>query len=115
MARIEPLRRDELPEHEPMFALIEQSMGFVPSSLPTIAKVPGLMEALSGLVGTITMSGEIDPTRPLSASMSPGTLAIVGRLEGTKPIDCSVSANIGSCSGSSSRRRGSIRAMAVSS
>jgi AhpD family alkylhydroperoxidase len=61
MARIEPLDRSELPQHEPMFALIEQSMGFVPSSLPTMAKVPGLMEALSGLVGTITMSGEIDP------------------------------------------------------
>lgn len=61
MARIEPLPREDLPEHEAMFALIEQSMGFVPSSLPTMAKVPGLMEALSGLVGTITMSGEIEP------------------------------------------------------
>lgn len=60
MARIEPLHRDELPQFGPMFEMIEQSMGFVPSSLPTMAKAPGLMEAFTGLVGTITRMGEID-------------------------------------------------------
>lgn len=35
-------------------------MGFVPSSMPTMAKVPGLMEAFANLAGTVNGMGEID-------------------------------------------------------
>lgn len=60
MARVEPIPREDLPQHEPMFQMVEQAMGFVPSSMPTMAKAPGLLEAFSGLAGTITRMGEID-------------------------------------------------------
>lgn len=60
MSRIEPTPRTELPQHEDVFQLVEASMGFVPSSMRTMAKVPGLFEAFSGLAATITMIGEID-------------------------------------------------------
>ena len=61
MPRIEPIPRDELPRYEPTFQLVEAAMGFVPSSMRTMAKVPELFEAFSRLAGTITMIGEIDP------------------------------------------------------
>lgn len=60
MARIEPTPRASLPQHEATFALVEAAMGFVPSSMPTMAKVPGLMEAFATLAGTINGMGEID-------------------------------------------------------
>jgi hypothetical protein len=44
VARIEPLSADELPQYSPIFDLIEQSMGFVPSSLPTMARIPFLFD-----------------------------------------------------------------------
>ncbi len=61
MARIEPLAREDLPEHEAMFALVEGAMGFVPSSMPTMAKAPGLLEAFMGLAGTISFMGHLEP------------------------------------------------------
>ncbi len=60
MARIEPLPRSELAQHEPTFQLIEQNMGFVPSSFPTMARVPNLAEAFGALAGTIMNAGLID-------------------------------------------------------
>ncbi len=58
MTRIEPNARDELAQYEPTFELVEAAMGFVPSSMRTMAKIP---EAFSRLAGTITMIGELDP------------------------------------------------------
>ena len=49
MARIEPLPRDELAAHEAGFAMVEQMMGFVPNSMFTMARVPGLLPAFQGL------------------------------------------------------------------
>jgi uncharacterized peroxidase-related enzyme len=60
MSRIEPLRREALPEHEGMFKMVEATMGFVPSSMLTMAKVPGLLSAFAGLAGTISNLGQID-------------------------------------------------------
>jgi len=60
MARIEPISRKDLPEFEPTFAMVEAAMGFVPSSMPTMARAPGLLEAFSHLAGTITTMGAID-------------------------------------------------------
>ncbi|MGH1488651.1 MAG: carboxymuconolactone decarboxylase family protein [Acidimicrobiales bacterium] len=60
MARIEPLPREELPQHEPIFKMVESAMGFVPSSMLTMAKAPGLLEAFGGLAGTIGGMGAID-------------------------------------------------------
>ena len=60
MARIEPVPREELPEHEATFQMVEAVMGFVPSSMPTMAKAPGLLEAFGSLAGTISTMGHLD-------------------------------------------------------
>lgn len=44
MARIEPLSSAELPQYIPIFDLNEQTMGFVPTSLPTMARIPALFD-----------------------------------------------------------------------
>ncbi len=60
MARIEPIARDDLPQYEPIFELVEASMGFVPTSMPTMARIPKLFEAFAQLAGTVMNAGEID-------------------------------------------------------
>lgn len=62
MARIEPLSADELPQYAPIFELIEQSMGFVPSSLPTMARIPALFDTFAPFAATVMNAGHIDPT-----------------------------------------------------
>jgi len=49
MAHIEPLAREDLAEFEPGFAIVEQMMGFVPNSMFTMARVPGLLPAFQGM------------------------------------------------------------------
>lgn len=61
MARMTPIPRGDLPHHEPMFELAESSMGFVPSSMTTMARIPALFEAFAQLAGTILNLGKIDP------------------------------------------------------
>ncbi len=62
MARVAPMSREDLPQHEPIFQMVEKSMGFVPSSMMTMAKAPGLMEAFGGLAATVHSMGAIDTT-----------------------------------------------------
>ncbi|MFT7650666.1 MAG: hypothetical protein ACI8Y4_005440 [Candidatus Poriferisodalaceae bacterium] len=45
MAHVDPLDRSDLPEFEEGFQLTESFMGFVPNSMVTMARVPGLMPA----------------------------------------------------------------------
>jgi uncharacterized peroxidase-related enzyme len=59
MARVEPLPREELAEFEPFFAMIEETMGFVPNSLLTLGRKPGLLRAFAGLSGGVLMAGAI--------------------------------------------------------
>ena len=61
MARIEPLRREDLPEFEEAFEVTEQFMGFVPNSMPTMARVPGLLPTFQRLAGTVMLNGLIEP------------------------------------------------------
>ena len=61
MAHIDPLNREDLPELEDNFQLTEQFMGFVPNSLLTMARVPGLTQAFGGLAGAVFMNGLIPP------------------------------------------------------
>lgn len=56
MARIDPLLRSELAEFEPGFAMVEEVMGFVPNSMFTMARVPGLLPTFQALAGTILMN-----------------------------------------------------------
>jgi len=61
VARIEPLPSHELPQYQPTFDLIEQAMGFVPSSLPTMARIPALLDTFSAFAGTVMGAGLIEP------------------------------------------------------
>jgi uncharacterized peroxidase-related enzyme len=61
MARIEPLSSDELPQYQPIFDLIEQTMGFVPSSLPTMARIPAIFDTFAPFAATVMNAGQIDP------------------------------------------------------
>jgi AhpD family alkylhydroperoxidase len=60
MARIAPLRREDLPEFEGGFAIVEQAMGFVPNSMFTMARVPGLLEGFQSLAFAV-MGSELVP------------------------------------------------------
>ena len=53
MARVDPLPREELGHLADRLALTEGLMGFVPNSMPTMARVPGLAEAFADLGGAI--------------------------------------------------------------
>ena len=61
MARIEPIRRDGLPQYEDLFALVEAFMGFVPSSMPTMARVPAIFEAFGQFASAVMNANQIDP------------------------------------------------------
>ncbi|MFT7688819.1 MAG: putative peroxidase-related enzyme [Candidatus Azotimanducaceae bacterium] len=61
MTHVTPKTRESLANMEPMFKAVEASMGFVPSSMFTMAHWPELLSGFSGLAGTVLNSGEIDP------------------------------------------------------
>jgi len=61
MSRIEPLRREVVPEHKDMFAMVEAGMGFLPDSILTMARKPGLVEAFVGLAGLIQLQNTLEP------------------------------------------------------
>jgi uncharacterized peroxidase-related enzyme len=60
MAHVEPLDRADVPQFEPQFSAIQEAAGFVPNSMLTMAKVPALLEAFSGLAFAVNAIGEID-------------------------------------------------------
>lgn len=60
MAHIDPLPREELADLEPGFQLVEQMMGFVPNSMFTMARVPGLVPAFQGLGAAVLGNPLID-------------------------------------------------------
>lgn len=59
MARIDPLPREELAEFEPGFAMVEEMMGFVPNSMFTMPRVPGLLPAFQALGVAVMANGLI--------------------------------------------------------
>jgi|TARA_B110000908_G_scaffold140374_1_gene167491 uncharacterized peroxidase-related enzyme len=60
MTHISPKQRDELPPLEPMFKMVEESMGFLPTSMMTMAHWPEFTQAFGGLGATVLHSGELD-------------------------------------------------------
>lgn len=60
MPHVEPIAREDLPHLEEWFTLIESVMGFVPSSLRTMAHVPGLVEGFQGLATAVIANPIID-------------------------------------------------------
>lgn len=61
MPRVDPLPRESLADHEAGFAAVESVMGFVPNSMVTMARVPGLLPAFQQLAGTVFANGLISP------------------------------------------------------
>lgn len=53
MQRIEPIPREDLAQYEEGFQVIETLAGFVPNSLFTMARVPGLVEGFTGLAQVV--------------------------------------------------------------
>ncbi len=60
MTLIKPKNREDLPQLEPLFQMVEASMGFVPNSMFTMAHWPELLQAFGQLGGTVLGPGEVD-------------------------------------------------------
>jgi alkylhydroperoxidase family enzyme len=56
MTRIVPLTPRDLADYEEGFKAIEAFMGFVPSSLYAMARVPGLLDAFTGLSANVFLN-----------------------------------------------------------
>ena len=71
MANMEPLRREDHPELEALFAHYDETLSFVPNSLFTMARRPEILVAFSELITQIWNSGTV-PTalKPLIAIVS---------------------------------------------
>ncbi|HSG90696.1 MAG TPA: carboxymuconolactone decarboxylase family protein [Pseudomonadales bacterium] len=71
MARIEPLPSDAVGDLAPLLEQVREAMGFVPNSMLTMARVPGLAPALSALTRVIWGPGRVDPAiKGLAAIMA---------------------------------------------
>ena len=69
MTRVAPRSTDDLAEYADGFALIELFMGFVPSSLRVMARVPGLLDGMTGLSSVVFLN-DLLPVRSSSSSVS---------------------------------------------
>jgi uncharacterized peroxidase-related enzyme len=71
MANMEPLRREDHPELEELFALYDETLSFVPNSLFTMARRPEILRAFSELITQIWRTGTLpQPLKPLIAMVS---------------------------------------------
>jgi uncharacterized peroxidase-related enzyme len=76
MAHMEPLRREDHPELEPLFRHYDETLGFVPNSLYTMARRPEILGAFSELITQIwntgTLPKELKPLIGIIASVAAG-------------------------------------------
>jgi uncharacterized peroxidase-related enzyme len=71
MANMDPLRREDHPELEELFAHYDRTLSFVPNSLYTMARRPEILRAFSELITQIWNSGTLPkPMKPLVAIVS---------------------------------------------
>ena len=61
MTLVTPKDREQLPEMEPIFSMVEASMGFVPTSMLTMAHWPELLQTFGAFAGNVLNSGKVDP------------------------------------------------------
>lgn len=59
MAYVQPLRREELSEFEPLLGPIESAMGFVPNSVLTMARRPEILRAFATLAASVMGPGTV--------------------------------------------------------
>lgn len=62
MPRINPLPPEDVEHLNAQFEGTKALLGFVPNSMPTMARVPGLAEAFSGLGSAIFLNSGLPPT-----------------------------------------------------
>src|SRR5438132_493414 len=68
---MQPLRREDHPELERLFQLYDDTLGFVPNSLYTMARRPEVLQAFSELITQIWRTGTVPVTlKPLIAVVS---------------------------------------------
>ena len=60
MTLVTPRTRAELSDMEPIFQMVEASMGFVPTSMLTMAHWPELLQSFGGFAGSIIGGGELE-------------------------------------------------------
>jgi len=60
MTLVIPKAREELADMEPIFQAVEASMGFVPTSMLTMAHWPELVQSFGGFAGGIVDGGELE-------------------------------------------------------
>ena len=60
MSRIEPLSPTQLIDFKPMLDVLENTMGYIPNNLLSMAHWPELLTAFGGIGATILQSGELD-------------------------------------------------------
>lgn len=61
MTHVEPVPADQLPESlQPILAMAQAGMGFVPNSMRTMAHWPELVQAFAPLAGTVLRGGELE-------------------------------------------------------
>lgn len=74
--RVEGVRREDVPELEGVFQLVEGAMGFLPNSMLIMARKPGLVEAFGGLglavQGPSALADEIKRMAAFMASRAAG-------------------------------------------
>ena len=70
MAHLPPMRREELPQYEAGFAAMEALVGFVPNAFLTMARRPGLLDALQGLLQQVFAGSVPRETKTLVALMA---------------------------------------------
>ena len=60
MARLDPLKIEDLSEVSGLMEIVEGVMGFVPNSMLTMAHRPAMLQAFATLAGTINAPGDVD-------------------------------------------------------
>ncbi len=62
MPNVQPLKREDLSEFEPVFQMIEGAMGFVPRSLLTMGRRPDILRGFATLSVSVLGGGSVDRT-----------------------------------------------------
>jgi len=70
VANLNPLQREDLPQYEEMFTTMEQRAGFVPNAFLTMARRPGMLDALQVLIQQVFAGSVTRETKSLVALMS---------------------------------------------
>lgn len=70
MAHLSPMRREDLPQYEAMFSTMESVAGFVPNAFLTMARRPGMLDALQALIQQAFAGSVPRETKSLVAVMS---------------------------------------------